>query len=353
MAVLRGAIVGFGNVAARGHWPGLMEATDVEVVAVADPSPARREAARVAAPGVRLYASMEELAANEILDFVDIATPPSSHAPLVECALRRGWHVLCEKPLTLDPVAFDHLAASAAAGGRVLFTMHNWKVAPILEAAREAIGRGRVGAVRHVDMLVFRNQPCKGASDGQAAAAGAAANWRQDRETAGGGILVDHGWHAFYLLLNLVGADPLQLSAIVTRPDDDPLALDDSARVALVFPGADAFLHLTWRTPARRNAIMVLGDEGVLAIDDDRLLMAGRGQEMEERRFPVALSTGSHHEDWFRALLPHFLAEVRDPSVRGANLREAAWCVTLTDAAYRSAADGGRAVEVGVMSASA
>lgn len=347
MARLRGAIVGFGNVAARGHWPGLADSADMEIVAVADPSAPRREAAAALAPGLRAYASVEELAAHEDLDFVDIATPPSSHAALAEFALARRWHVLCEKPLTLDPAVLARLSARAAACRRVVFTMHNWKVAPIIQAAFQAIHAGRIGPVRHVDILVFRNQPCKGASDGRVGnAARKPEDWRQDREVAGGGILVDHGWHNFYLLLNLLRGEPRQVTATLTRPSNDPDALDDSARVTVAFAGADACLHLTWLARARRNAVMAYGDEGALVVDDDRLVVAARGQSPEETLFPAALSAGSHHEDWFRALLPQFVAEVRDPEARGVNLREAAWCAALTAAAYRSDACGGAVIDL-------
>jgi predicted dehydrogenase len=338
---LRGAIVGFGNVAARGHWPGLAESPDLEIVAVVDPSESRRAAARGAAPGLRTYQSVELLAASEALDFVDIATPPSSHVELAAFALERGWHVLCEKPLTLEPTAFARLKASACAAGRVLFTMHNWKVAPIVRTAVDAIRRGRIGTVRHVDVVVFRNQPCKGASDGRTAG-----DWRQDRAVAGGGILVDHGWHNFYLLLDLVGREPERVACSLTRPADDPAALDDSARVVVDFPGAEACLRLTWRAQARRNAILVVGDEGTLVLDDDRVVVARRGEAPDQTVFPSALSAGSHHDDWFRDLLPHFATEVRDPARRGANLREAGWCVALTAAAYRSAELGGALLDL-------
>jgi predicted dehydrogenase len=340
VARLRGAIVGFGGVAARGHWPALTGSSDLEIVAVVDPARDRREAARALAPGIATYPSIEALAGSAAIDFVDIATPPSSHAPLVEFALGQGWHVLCEKPLTLDPAVFASLSRAAGAAGRTLFTMHNWKVAPIVRSAIEAIRAGRVGIVRHVDILVFRNQACRGVGGADAG------DWRQDRRVAGGGILVDHGWHNFYLLLDLVGADPCRVACTLTLPLDDPDALEESARVAIAFPEADATVRLTWRATARRNAVLVYGDQGTLILDDDRLVVVSRGAAPEETRFPTALSAGSHHDDWFRALLPEFLAEVRDPGRRGANLREAAWCVALTDAAYRSAADGGRETAV-------
>ena len=341
MARLRGAIVGFGNVAAKGHWPAMANSPDLEVVAVVDQAAARREAATALDPRLRTFESLDELAAAGPIDFVDIATPPASHAVLAERAMARGWHVICEKPLTLDAAAYDRIAAASQRFDRVLFTMHNWKVAPIFEAAFRIIREGRLGAVRHADILVFRNQPCKGATDGAKSE-----DWRQDPEIAGGGILVDHGWHNFYLLLNLVGGVPERVAVQLTHPFDDPRALDDSARVVVQFADSDAFMHLTWKAPSRRNAAMVYGDAGSLVLDDDRIILTERGKAPEVMPFPAALSAGSHHEDWFRALLPHFAAEVRDPSLRGQNLREAGWCMALTRAGYESGAKGGALVPV-------
>ncbi len=345
MARLRGAIVGFGNVAANGHWPGFAASPEIEIVAIVDRSPSRRQAARAA--DVRVFESIEALAeSGEAIDFVDIATPPSSHVPITRFALARGWHVACEKPLTLDPTVFASLSGEACAAGRVLFTMHNWKMAPILRAAFAAIDEGRIGAVRHVDVLVWRNQPCKGAADRAVAAGAAAADWRLDRDEAGGGILVDHGWHAFYLLLRLTNADPVSVAASVTRSGDRVEALDDSARVVVGFPASNAYLHLTWRANARRNAFLVYGDGGALVVDDDRLVVSERGRCPEIVTFPEALSAGSHHQEWFRALFCEFVREVRDHAARGGNLREAGWCSALTAAAYRSAAERGREVRV-------
>ncbi len=344
MPRLRGAIVGFGNVAERGHWPGLAESGDLEIIAVVDPAPGRRRAATACSRGIATYESVEDLAAGEQLDFIDIATPPSSHAALARFGLARGWHVLCEKPLTIDPACFEQLARTARACGRVLFTVHNWKVAPIFRAALDIVRSGRIGVVRHVDLLVSRNQPCRGASDGGAGqGARASADWRQDRSVAGGGILVDHGWHNFYLLLGLAGAEPQRISCALER-FNEPDALDEAARVVVTFPSSTGYLHLTWNAAARRNAAIVHGDQGVLLLDDDRLVVSARGGRPEETPFASALSAGSYHDDWFRALFPQFVAEIRDPAARGANLREAGWCVTLIDAAYRSAEEGGREV---------
>jgi hypothetical protein len=96
---------------------------------------------------------------------------------------------------------------------------------------------------------------------------------------------------------------------------------------------------------ARRLSICTRED-GLLVIDDDRLVVATRGASPEEKMFSPALSAGSGHADWFRDELPRFVREVRDRAVRGSNQREARCSVALIDGAYRSAACGGASLRV-------
>src|SRR3989441_8784006 len=101
--MVRGAIIGLGNVALEGHLPGWTRRDDVEIVAVSATERGRRQLADARLPAARWYDSVDGLLAHEPLDFVDICTPPASHGPLVCRALERGLHVLCEKPLVVGP----------------------------------------------------------------------------------------------------------------------------------------------------------------------------------------------------------------------------------------------------------
>src|SRR5712692_9738696 len=121
--MLRGALIGLGNVALEGHLPGWMRRRDVEIVAATDLEPGRRSAIEARIPQARWYASAEALLAGETLDFVDICTPPASHGPLVAAALRAGVHVLCEKPLVISPAELAPLTRLAGERGRVLHTV--------------------------------------------------------------------------------------------------------------------------------------------------------------------------------------------------------------------------------------
>src|SRR5258708_36659073 len=349
MAKLKGALVGFGNVAAYGHWPAYAESKDFEIVTVVDPSPERRKVAQQLRPDLTIFSSFEEfLQAKQSapLDFVDICTPPTTHVKMAQECIRRGWHVICEKPLSLSVGDYTLLARHVVRQEKSVFTVHNWKYAPIFQKARQIIKDGRIGSVWHVEIFVQRDTFCKGAAQGAGTTAAKAEDWRTSRESAGGGILVDHGWHSFYLLLNAVGAAPERIVAKMHSDPEDKNALEDAVQALVQFPEADGYIHLTWRAKMRRNSIIIQGTKGTLLLDDDRLLLTTHDGKREETQFESALSAGSHHPDWFHNLLPDFLEEIKNPAKRGANFKEAGWCVALTCAAYESNVRGFQEVQV-------
>src|SRR5689334_16715766 len=98
---LRVAIVGFGQVAEHGHLPAYASSPDFSVVTVVERTAARRAVISALHPTVRVVASLEEVATDDV-DLVDVCTPPALHAPPVLSALERGWHVVCEKPFLVD-----------------------------------------------------------------------------------------------------------------------------------------------------------------------------------------------------------------------------------------------------------
>src|SRR5262249_14334533 len=137
--------------------------------------------------------------AGEALDFVDICTPPSSHAALIEDALQAGLHVLCEKPLVTRLPDALRVAAAARSAGRVVHTVHNWLKAPICLKISALIADGAIGRTRSIRWQTLRTQPAV------AVARNGGSNWRIDPAIAGGGILLDHGWHALYCVMRWGG----------------------------------------------------------------------------------------------------------------------------------------------------
>jgi len=322
---MRGAIVGFGEVARHGHWPAYARCADAKIAAVVDRSAERRALARSLVPGVATFETLEELAAAIAVDFVDICTPPALHAPPILEAIARGWHVLCEKPFVLDPVLLERIRTRAVAAGVAVLPVHNWKFAPIIRNATRRYEAGLIGSLRLLDIEVSRLQAAPTAD------AVHASNWRRDPALAGGGILMDHGWHAVYLALHWFRQSPMDINAWCHRPTGG--AVEDEAEVMLTFPEGTASIHLTWNGEVRRNRIRLTGDLGEIFIDDDTLTMSG-GQPPVWLKMPRALSAGSHHDDWFSAMLPGVLDAFRQPEQSRAAFDEAAECLAIVQQAY-------------------
>ena len=183
----KGAIVGLGNVALNGHLPGWKKLPKAfRILAGVDTEPERRSLFAQALPEAACTDSIADLPPE--LDFVDICTPPHTHFEMVKGALERRWNVLCEKPLVLSTWQLDRIRTLARQASRVVFTVHNWKFAPICRRISELVRSGALGCVRHCDWHVLRNGPSVTTDHG---------NWRLDpRGPAGASWLITDGMHS-------------------------------------------------------------------------------------------------------------------------------------------------------------
>ncbi|MBF0475603.1 MAG: Gfo/Idh/MocA family oxidoreductase, partial [Deltaproteobacteria bacterium] len=268
--------------------------------------------------------------------FVDICTPPCFHADQIIAACRAGVHVFCEKPLVTSSAGFHQVKQAADASGRTVFTVNNWKYAPIFAKTVELAAAGCIGQVESVSLSVLRPPN----------AGGGASDWRRQPEVAGGGILLDHGWHHLYLVLAIINQTPESVSAEMEFAETGGSSLEQTVDLRLRFPGAEAQLHLTWRASSRRNFGQVIGNQGTISINDDHLILSRYDAAPVRYDFLEALSHGSQHLEWMKPVIEGFWQEVCDASVRGANLEEARWCVHLTRLAYQSYKEGSRPIPI-------
>ncbi|HVC43396.1 MAG TPA: Gfo/Idh/MocA family oxidoreductase [Candidatus Binataceae bacterium] len=345
--MLRGAISGFGEVAAQAHIAGWRTRPGVAIVAIHDPASARRHQAINLLKNVRVYDDLDLMLDGEALDFVDIASPPAFHTASVRKALAAGAHVLVEKPACFSSAELDGLAALAAARARVLMCVHNWKYAPAYRRAHELIAAGRLGDLRHVSLTRLRRGP---AGAGGSAVGGE--RWRLDPKT-GGGILIDHGWHVFYLMQWLMGGDaPARVAAHLGRPDGS--RLDDLADLRIEFPrGRIAAAHLSWRSPVRRTSAMIYGAEAMLEIEGDRIALTDRSGASEDLSVSD-LPDDSYHAAWFAGMAADFERAIDagcDGSIVGENRAEVRAAVALTEGSMRSAEAAGARVPITLQSA--
>jgi predicted dehydrogenase len=333
---LRGVISGFGEVAARAHLPGWLSRPGVSIVAIQDPVAERRHLALRLIKNVRVYDSLELMLDGEAPDFVDVASPPALHAAAVCASLQSGAHVLCEKPLCLSAGEFDEMAGLAKAKSRVLMCVHNWKHSPAYAVARRTLASGDLGPIRFMTIDRLRTEP-----------AGGEGRWRSER-ASGGGILIDHGWHVFYLMQWLMGgAAPLSVSAHLGHPADGDL--EDLADLRVVFPEERlARAHLSWRAPVRRTSAILCGEAGILELEGNRVTLAKRSGEIHDLSVADA-ADDSYHSTWFAGVAEEFeraVEEGADAAHARGNLEEARVALGLILAARESASAGGTGVRL-------
>ncbi len=178
--------------------------------------------------------------------------------------------MLCEKPLALSaedlPAARRRSPARRSARSSRCTTGSTPRRS---RRSRSSLRGGSVGAVRSVRWETLRSQP--------AVAAGEKGNWRVDPAQSGGGILVDHGWHALYVLRQWLGGSPQAVSARLETRKHREFAIEDTATVRLDWNGAACEVFLTWAAPERRNRVAIEGDRGRLSLDGGRIALEGDG----------------------------------------------------------------------------
>jgi predicted dehydrogenase len=349
MGKRRGAIVGYGFIAERGHVPAYKD-SDLEIVAIADVCAARREAAAKALPGVRLYEDHETLIAKEKgeIEFVDVSAPPYAHAKIADAALDAGLHVLCEKPLATRPEDARGLLAHAEKARRVLFPSHNYRHAPVIKAVRQVIDAGLIGKVHYVTLDTFRNTHARGVREWNE-------NWRRQMKYSGGGIAMDHGSHTFYLAFEWLRSYPTAISAKMSHGDADT---EHSLSATITFPTGTAVAQLTWTAGIRKVIYTVHGDKGAIRVEDDDVEVAVMGQprepidrgrvtwEMKKERVASDWMDASH-VTWFGSLFERFGTAIDKREYVGKDAEDALACVELITAAYASAKDGCREQALG------
>lgn len=329
---LKGAIIGFGNVAANAHLPVWRKNDFFRIDAVVEPRPERARLAKSLLPEASVYADEEPLFARNDFDFVDICTPSALHGDLAERACRAGLHVFCEKPLVTSLESFEKIEA-ANSSRRVLFTVNNWKHAPLWAKALELLSENSIGEVRSLSLTALRPPN----------AGGGLSDWRRRADMAGGGILLDHGWHHLYMIRNIIKGTPQSVSARMEYAG----GIEETVNLSIHFEEAEVLLHLTWRASDRRNYGTIEGSRGKILINDDHIILFAEEEAPVRHNFPEALSHSSHHSAWMERVVEDFRREIQDEGAAGINLAEARWCACLTDLAYRSGREGSRVVPVG------
>ncbi len=321
---IKGAIIGFGHIAANGHVPAYKKNPRFKICAVFDKCPDREKINQELLPGSRFYSCVDDLFKEEQIDFIDIATPPALHATYILEALKNKKHVLCEKPLVLKPEELKQIWQGIKDTGCTVVTVHNWRYSPITQKISHIMASGDIGKAKEVEYTVIRTKPSVAVGEEKPEL-----NWRLDPSIAGGGILVDHGWHAFYLINEWVGNTPQKIECRLENRKFKNISVEDTATVEVTyFDNTKARLFFTWAGNKRQNKIVIKAENGILSCLDDRIIVEN-GKKDYQITFEEGLSAGSHHPEWYHMVLNEFFNELTNKNKRTNNFKEAATCFNM------------------------
>ena len=216
----------------------------------------------------RCYGSYEEMAEREAaradgIQAVSIVTPNHMHAAPAIAFLKRGIHVICDKPLTATMEQADELAAAVRASKALFLLTHNYTGYPMVRQAREMVAAGDLGRIRVVQV----EYPQDWLTEASEASGSKQAEWRTDPERSGaGGSIGDIGTHAHNLACFVTGLRVEKLAADL-HAFVPGRRVDDNAHILLRFAGgARGSLWCSQVAPGNENALRlrVYGEKGGL-----------------------------------------------------------------------------------------
>jgi len=215
----------------------------------------------------RVYGTYEQMIEKELklpdgerIDFVAITTPNNWHFPIARDFLNAGFHVMCEKPMTINVKEAKDLVEIVKKTRRVFGLMHNYTGYPMVKLARDMAKGGDLGKIRKIVVQYPQGWLATALEKtGQMQAA-----WRTDPKQSGGaGCMGDIGTHAENLSEYITGLKIKEVCADLTIFVKGR-KLDDDGNVLLRFNnGARGVLHASQVSIGEENnlAIWIYGED--------------------------------------------------------------------------------------------
>ena len=213
----------------------------------------------------RVYEDFKKMASREArrkdgIEAVAIVTPNHVHYKAAREFLKRGIHVICDKPLTSTLPDAKKLVKAVEDSDALFILTHNYTGYPMVRQARQMVADGAIGRVRVVQVEYPQDWLTVDQDIKQA-------RWRTDPARSGvGGSVGDIGTHAYNLACFITGLEAEVLSADL-QSFVSGRQLDDNAHVMLRFQGgARGMLWSSQVAPGNENAlrIRVYGETGGL-----------------------------------------------------------------------------------------
>lgn len=275
----------------------------------------------------------EGVVSREDIGMVIVCTPPHLHKPICIEALKKGKHVLCEKPLARNPEEAREIVDAARQNGVKLKCGFNLRHHPGIQQAREWFDQGVIG-----ELCFIR---CRYGIGGRP---GYDKEWRAELEIAGGGQLMDQGMHALDLSRWFMG-EFSEASGFLSTTFWDVAPLEDNAFALLrTEKRRVASIHVSWTQWKNLFSFELFGRDGYITVEGlgggygTEHAILGRRAFLKPFREEIVEFRGedrSWREEWREFVSA--VSDNREPSGSGYDGLQA---INLAYAVYESAQKG-------------
>ncbi len=221
-------------------------------------------------PPDRVYGSYREMAHKEAalprdkrIDFVVIVTPNNTHYPIAKTFLESGFHVVCDKPVTINLNEAKCLASLVKKCKKVFVLTHNYTGYPMVKEARDMVHRGKLGKILKIIVEYPQGwllQPIEREGQKQA-------SWRTDPKQTGISCCIgDIGTHAENLARYITGLEIAEVCADLTTFVKGRRLEDDGNVLIHYKGGARGILYASQISAGEENdfGTRVYGENGSL-----------------------------------------------------------------------------------------
>lgn len=207
MRKIKWGVMGTADIAESTTIPGMMQAENCELYAIAGRKAEKAEAFQKKFGFEKAYGSYEELLEDPEVEAVYMPLPNTLHCEWAIKALEAGKHVLCEKPMAMTVEECSRMIETADKNGVFVMEAFAYLHSPYIRMLKEEIQNGSIG-----DVLYMENAFITAEHD--------ISNIRMRRET-GGGALYDLGCYTISEMLWLLGEEPEKVQAIAEFSDEN------------------------------------------------------------------------------------------------------------------------------------
>ncbi|WP_078550201.1 Gfo/Idh/MocA family protein [Litchfieldia alkalitelluris] len=199
-----------------------------------------------------------------LIDAVLVATPHYEHSYLVIKAFELGFHVLCEKPVSVYTKQARKMNEAAEKSGKVFSMMYNQRTNPLYQKLRSLIQTGELGEIRRINWIItnwYRSQSYYDSG-----------GWRATWAGEGGGVLINQCPHQLDLWQWLTGMMPTRMRAFCQFGKYRNIEVEDDVTAYAEYDNGatGVFITTTGESPGT-NRLEITGDHGKVVVENDKL----------------------------------------------------------------------------------